>query len=430
MGPGISDRWRVHLTPGFAIVLAALATASVHASDTRPSFALHDGDRVVFYGDSITQDGGYCRLVEEFVRCHYPRWNVRFYDAGVGGDKVSGGWAGNAEVRVQRDVIALKPTVVTIMLGMNDGGYRKLEQPTLDAFTSGYRDIVRRVSDALPGARIYLIRTSPFDDITRPVGFDKGYDAVLGQLGDAVSAIAAEKHLQVVDFGKSLDFGLAELWGQNPDLAKQLLPDRVHPGSGGQIAMGCRLLHAWNAPSTVARVVIDGAAGTATASENARVDGLTLANGVLAWKETDQSLPLPRNFEDSDVSLAQKVGANLESLDSEPLVVTGLTHKWYVLHIDDQEVATFSAGALDSGVNLARLNTPMRQQANQVHWSVDDGLHEQLMRRQMLAAQAKGLPGAGDAAQTLASYNEAEQAACSAFAVPMEHRFTLSPLAD
>ena len=49
---------------------------------------------------------------------------MRFYNAGVGGDTVRGGGAGPIDVRLERDVIALKPTVVTVMLGMNDGGYK------------------------------------------------------------------------------------------------------------------------------------------------------------------------------------------------------------------------------------------------------------------------------------------------------------------
>ena len=49
---------------------------------------------------------------------------VHFYDAGVGGDRVTGGGGGPIDQRLERDVFAEKPTVVTVMLGMNDGGYR------------------------------------------------------------------------------------------------------------------------------------------------------------------------------------------------------------------------------------------------------------------------------------------------------------------
>jgi len=73
--------------PFLCLSLALLPFAvPARAADPAAPFALHDGDRVVFYGDSITQDGGYGRFVEEYVRTRYPRWDVRFYNAGVGGD--------------------------------------------------------------------------------------------------------------------------------------------------------------------------------------------------------------------------------------------------------------------------------------------------------------------------------------------------------
>ena len=87
-------------------------------------FYLKDGDRVVFYGDSITEQREYTARVEEFVLSRFPAWNVSFVHAGVGGDTVRGGWAGEIDERLSRDVIPFKPTVVTIMLGMNDGGYK------------------------------------------------------------------------------------------------------------------------------------------------------------------------------------------------------------------------------------------------------------------------------------------------------------------
>ncbi len=71
-----------------ALLLPALLVPAPSPAATPESpapFALRDGDRVVFYGDSITQDGAYARFVEEYVRTRFPRWDVRFWNAGVGG---------------------------------------------------------------------------------------------------------------------------------------------------------------------------------------------------------------------------------------------------------------------------------------------------------------------------------------------------------
>ena len=54
-------------------------------------FYLHDGDRVVFYGDSITDQRLYTTFVETYVVTRFPRMKVAFVHSGVGGDRVSGG---------------------------------------------------------------------------------------------------------------------------------------------------------------------------------------------------------------------------------------------------------------------------------------------------------------------------------------------------
>src|SRR5436853_5951186 len=87
-------------------------------------FALKDGDRVVFYGDSITDQRLYTTFAETFVLTRFPQWNVSFVHSGWGGDRVTGGGGGPIDLRLERDVLVYKPTVMTIMLGMNDGRYR------------------------------------------------------------------------------------------------------------------------------------------------------------------------------------------------------------------------------------------------------------------------------------------------------------------
>src|SRR3979411_1568062 len=91
------------------------------AAWAQTGFSLKDGDRVVCSGDSITAQRLYTTFVETFVLTRFPKLDVRFVHSGWGGDRVSGGAGGNIDVRMQRDVIAYRPTVMTIMLGMNDG---------------------------------------------------------------------------------------------------------------------------------------------------------------------------------------------------------------------------------------------------------------------------------------------------------------------
>src|SRR5258708_18872355 len=125
------------------------------------SFSLKDGDRVLFYGDSITDQRLYTSYVEQYVLTHYPDRRITFLNTGWGGDSVThnacdicAGVGGLA--RLERDVIAHKPTVVTLLFGMNDGNYVDFDPAIMKAFADGLAEIVHQIK-ARTHTRIYLM---------------------------------------------------------------------------------------------------------------------------------------------------------------------------------------------------------------------------------------------------------------------------------
>lgn len=389
-------------------------------------FVLADGSRVVFYGDSITQEGGYARFVEEYARTRFPLRDFRFYNAGVGGDRVTGGGSGSIDVRLERDVIALKPTIVTIMLGMNDGGYKAFDEQAFSTFTEGYQAIVTKLKAALPNVQLTLIVSSPYDDISRPPQFDPGYDSVLGRFGGSVVALGAKENAAVVDFRAPLRAALVSFESQNPDLARQLLPDRVHPATGGHTVMGATLLRGWHAPSLVTRVEIDAANLRLVASEATEVTALSATENGLSWTQLDRALPLPINFvDDAEIGLAQRAGADVDSLNQQPLAVTGLATGNYELKIGSQSVGVFSASDLGQGINLARYRTPMRSQAFSVKWSIASGHERQRVRRELLVAAEKNA-SLKTTADSIAQYDDTDQQGRVAIATPVARAYQLT----
>src|SRR5438128_12086252 len=119
---------------------------------------------------------------------------VAFGHSGWGGDRVSGGAGGPIDVRLPRDVFAYKPTVMTIMLGMNDGSYRAFNPEIFHRYSSGFESIVQTVKQTLPGIRITAIQPSPYDDVTRAQTFPGGYNAVLVRYGQFLNEPAGREH--------------------------------------------------------------------------------------------------------------------------------------------------------------------------------------------------------------------------------------------
>jgi len=349
-----------------ALLLFAAPLLLSVAAQSQGRFALNDGDRVVFYGDSITDQRLYTTFVETYVVTRFPRLKVWFVHSGVGGDRVTGGWAGPIDERLPRDVIAYKPTVMTIMLGMNDGSYRGWDDRVFKTYSTGYQHIIDTMKRAVPGIRITVIQPSPYDDVTRPPNIDDGYNAVLVRYGQFVKELGEREGLLVADLNAPVVSMLEKAKAEDPELAKSIIEDRVHPGPGGHLIMAEALLKAWNAPATVAAVEIDAAAGRVARADNAKVTDLMAASN-LSWTETDGALPMPMDMEDKVMALSVRSSDFIAALDQEPLKVTGLSAARYTLTIDGEKVGSFTKQQLEEGINLATLPTPMAKQAAKVH---------------------------------------------------------------
>ena len=346
-------------------LLLALCTLYMVAAPPA-AFYLHDGDHVVFYGDSITDQRLYTTFIETYVVTRFPRMKVSFVHSGVGGDRVNGGGAGAIDVRLPRDVVAYKPSVMTIMLGMNDASYRAFDQKIFDQYASGYRHIVQTVKEALPGIRITAIQPSPYDDVTRPPTFEGGYNKVLVRYGDFVKELGRDEKMTVADLNGPVVAALEKANKLDAETAKKLIPDRVHPAPGGHLLMAEALLKAWQAPAIVTAVEIDAAGPAVTRVTNTQVTDLAVSERV-SWTQVDEALPMPIDTKDEVVALALRASDFEEAMDREPLKVTGLPAARYTLKIDGEVVGTYTKEEWAKGVNLAMLPTPMAKQAAAVH---------------------------------------------------------------
>ncbi len=235
------------------IVLSGMRVIAAQAAD---SYYLKSGDRVVFYGDSITEQQYYTMDVEDYTLTRFPTLKVSFVNSGWGGDRVTGGAGGPIDLRLNRDVFPYKPTVVTIMLGMNDGGYRPFEESVFHTYTTGYEHIIQSLRDRLPGVRVTVIEPSPYDDVTRPPNFAGGYNEVLIRYGEFVADLAHRLNLTLANMNAPFVADLERARRLDPVLAQKIVPDRIHPSPGGHLWMAEALLKSWDAPAILFRCSI------------------------------------------------------------------------------------------------------------------------------------------------------------------------------
>jgi len=343
------------------VLLAAACAAPAHEA-----FALRDGDRVVFFGDSITDQRLYTTFAETYVVTRFPHTNISLVHSGWGGDRVTGGGGGPMDVRIWRDVLPYNPTVVTVMLGMNDGRYRAFDQAIFDEFTTGFKHIVDTFKRQLPNARITLMQPSPYDDVTRTPTFEGGYNQVLVRYGDFLKQLATEQKLGLADINTPVVEALKKANAADATNAAKLIPDRVHPGAAGHLLLAQALLKAWNAPALVAGAEIDAGRKEAIRQRNTHIADIRVSKGV-AWTQTDEALPMPLDRRDPLVALVVRSSDFMEALNQEPLTVRGLAAGRYALKIDGEQAGAFTAEELAHGINLAELPTPMARQAAEVH---------------------------------------------------------------
>lgn len=189
--------------------------------------SLKKGDRIVFFGDSITAGGtsktGYITLMRDHLTAQHMDLGLQLIGAGVSGNKVP-----DLQNRVDRDVIARKPTIVFIYIGINDVWHSDFGKGTpKDRYEAGLKEIIGKIQKA--GARVALCTPSVIGE--KPDGSNR-HDASLDEYAAVSRAVAKEMKANLCDLRKGF---LAQLKVNNPNKkdAGILTSDRVHLNPAG-----------------------------------------------------------------------------------------------------------------------------------------------------------------------------------------------------
>lgn len=235
-----------------AITAIFLVSASI-SSHAQP--LLQPGQRVVFIGDSITQNGGYVDWVESWLITHHPENRYDITRVGLAAETASGLSEATAKSprpdvkeRLQRVLQALEPELLFVCYGMNDGIYHPLSDDRFAAFQEGIGSVIQQVKQA--GCKAVLLTPPPFDAkapdmIERVVeGADAAYSYNTPYIGydDVLHAFAqweltiTDKVDALVDLHGPLNAAINQQRDQHPSF--YLSKDGVHPGIEGHALMG------------------------------------------------------------------------------------------------------------------------------------------------------------------------------------------------
>jgi len=351
------------------LALAAFAASLALGPSSAATF--RDGDRVCFFGDSITDIGKWHRALILYYVTRFPDRTVTFVNSGSGGDN-----ADNARrVRLEPEVVARKPSTVVVSFGMNDFGFREYgtnatpEKVARRAQNlANYERNLTLLADAIkariPGVTLYLMSPTPFDDVAilpKPYCEHPGANGGLVNAAEIVSRVAEKEGASFVDLNSAINGFYRRV--RTADDGVRFAGDRIHPNASVHFLMAVRFLEAQDAPRVVSDVKLQD--GRAVGARNATVSEIEWGEDRVAFTLLEKSLPWAVDPEATiarDVVLAAAARFNQEALS-----LYGLKGGNWTLKIDGQDVLTASARQWEVGVDLAgNEKTPQSRHAQDV----------------------------------------------------------------
>jgi lysophospholipase L1-like esterase len=201
------------------------------------------GQKTVFLGDSITQDGRYVSFAAYYLNRLYAQKDFGIYGLGLASETLSGlsetGHAGGAFPRpclferLGRLLERAEPDIVFACYGINDGIYQPLDPDRFAAFQQG---VIRLVTQCRAAGvkQVYLVTPPIFDLPPDAEGFN--YDAVM-------TAYAAWEMTLKLPGVRVIDLHTAMRKARDAR-TEAFSRDRVHPGDDGHLFMARTILTA------------------------------------------------------------------------------------------------------------------------------------------------------------------------------------------
>lgn len=290
----------------------------------------------------------------------YPDSYLDVVNCGDDGDTAAGFLSKRFKYEVQEN----KPAAAFVCFGANDAGSslypgdnEVLKAQQIAGAKANLEKIIKGLKEE--GVEdITLLTPVTYDDRTNydtPYANHDGYSDAMALVAVNVLALAEEYNLKVVDTN-TLTTAIMEDAIANGSTEEEIYQkDRIHPNTRGHFVIASKIIETLYAgDSLVALVDIDAGAMDIYA-ENADVSELNLENGVLSYIYKANSLPMGVD-EDGYEAVHNRYGEFVdftESMNQEIIKVSGLADGMYEIAFDGVVIGSYSADALNKGVNIA-----------------------------------------------------------------------------
>jgi len=366
-----------------ALVIACLLVVpAVHAQ--QQPFYFGQDSKVMFLGDSITEQYQYSSVVEYYLWTRYPAKPWHFLNAGI-----SGQTAGGEAKRFANDVAPEQFGLCTFDYGMNDGGYRAFEQGIQDNYLSNMRQLLELCP--VKGSRVLVMSPNPCDARAKPGLAD--YVAAQERYYAAALDMAKQMGFTTVDQFGPTKAALDRLYADKAEVRP--FPDGVHTSWPGALLMAHSILTGLKAPAAVssAGLMVAGGGARLGGAAGCTISNLSFANGVLSFERKDAALPMAIPPEWRPILPYVN---NLSDLNVLELKVTGLPEGKYALQMGmAKNLATYTAAELAQGVNLGLLSAgPLYDQGIAIWQAMgqkNNTVHSRF--REVVMFDVDGLPG-------------------------------------
>ncbi len=150
---GTQSPRQVELKTGDVILFQGDSITDFGRDRKPPNFNIENADRTKEYNDFNSLGAGYAMLAGSEILFKARQKKLKVFNRGISGDKVY-----QLADRWEEDCLALKPTVLSILVGVNDYWHSLLNgyKGTAETYLTDYRKLLDRTLKALPGISIII----------------------------------------------------------------------------------------------------------------------------------------------------------------------------------------------------------------------------------------------------------------------------------